>query len=54
MKKKIKLIGLLFFVFVGLNAQRPYFYYYGGTRQYLEWDTRYIFISAANENTLNG
>ena len=53
MRKKIKLIGLLFFVFIGLNAQTPYFYYYGGERQYLELDTRYVFVSVANENTAN-
>jgi hypothetical protein len=45
MRKKIKLIGLLFFVFIGLNAQTPYFYYYNGEKQYFELDTRYIFIS---------
>ena len=52
MKKKIKLIGLLFFVFVGLNAKTPYFYYYNGEKQYLELDTRYVFVSVANENTV--
>ena len=53
MRKKIKLIGLLFFVFIGLDARTPYFYYYGGERQYLELDTRYVFVSVANENTVS-
>ena len=52
MRKKLKLIGLFFFVFTGLNAQTPYFYYYGGEKQYFELDTRSIFVSVANENTL--
>jgi subtilisin family serine protease len=51
MRKKIKLIKLLLFVFIGLNAQTPYFYYYGGERQYLELDTKYVFVSVADENT---
>jgi len=54
MKKKINLIGLLLFMFVSfLYAHTPYFYYYGGQRQYLELDTRYIFISVADENVTN-
>ena len=53
MRNKIKLIGLFFFIFIGLNAQTPYFYYYGGEKQYLELDTRSAFVSAANENTVN-
>ncbi len=53
MRRKIKLIGLLFFVLVGLKAQTPYFYYYGGERQYLELDTRYIFVSAKNEKVVD-
>jgi len=51
MKKLINLIGLLFLVFTCLNAQTPYFYYYGGEKQYFELDTRYIFVSVADEST---
>ena len=54
MKKKINLTGLLFFAFVCfLNAQTPYFYYYNGEKQYFELDTRYVFVSVADENTAN-
>jgi subtilisin family serine protease len=52
MKKKNYLIGLwalLSLSLVSLNAQTPYFYYYGGEKQYFELDTRYIFVSIANE-----
>jgi len=51
MKNKIKIIGLLFILaFLGLNAQTPYFYYYRGEKQYLELDTRHIFVSVADGN----
>jgi len=53
MKKKITLLGILLFVaLVSSHARSPYFYYFGGERQYLELDTRYIFVSAADENTI--
>ena len=51
MKKKISLFVLLFFALAGLNAQTPYFYYYKGEKQYLDLDTKHIFVSVADENT---
>jgi len=54
MKKKINLFGLLLFLaFAGLNAQTPYFYYYGGEKQYFELNTSYAFVSVADDNTAN-
>ena len=54
MKKKINLIGLLLFLsFTDLNAQSQHFYYFQGQRQYLELDTRYVFISVSDENIMN-
>ncbi|MCL2130867.1 MAG: S8 family serine peptidase [Lentimicrobiaceae bacterium] len=54
MKTKINLTGLLFLLsFVGLNAQTPYFYYYNGQKQYLELDTRYVFVSVSESDTAN-
>ena len=51
MKNKINILGfLLFFTFAGLYAQTPYFYYYRGEKQYLELDTRHIFVSVADES----
>ena len=49
--KNNKLIGLLFLASFILNAQTPYFYYYNGEKQYLELDTRHIFISMPNETS---
>jgi subtilisin family serine protease len=34
---------------VDLNAETPYFYYYKGEKQYLELDTKRIFVSIVNE-----
>ena len=31
----------------------PYFYYYDDTKQYLELDTKYIFLSVSNEKAMN-
>ena len=54
MKKRINLLGLLFFLFlIGIKAQTPYFYYYQDEKQYLELDTKHIFISATNEKTVD-
>ena len=53
MKKKIKVLGLLLFAFVCLNAQTPYFFYYDGEKQYLELDTRHFFISVTDETTVS-
>ena len=49
----MNIIGLLFFVLVNLYAQTPFFYYYQGERQYLELDTRYVFISISDESIMN-
>jgi hypothetical protein len=52
MKQKIFFFGLLcLLTVVSLYAQTPYFYYYDGKKQYLELDTKYIFVSAADDNT---
>ena len=51
MKRRIKLLGLLLFAsLVCLQAQTPYFYYYNGEKQYLELNTKHVFVSIANEN----
>ena len=52
MKTK-KITFLLLFigiVSVQTQAQTPYFYYYGGEKQYYELDTRHVFVSVADEN----
>jgi hypothetical protein len=47
MKTKNKFIGtLLFFTITNLTAQTPYFYYYKGEKQYLELDSKHVFVSA--------
>jgi len=52
MKKRTSLFGLLFLVnLVGLQAQTSYYYYSGSKKQYLELDTRQIFVSVAAEDT---
>ncbi|MCL2326873.1 MAG: S8 family serine peptidase [Bacteroidetes bacterium] len=54
MKKKKYLITLLLLLsFGGLNAQTLYFYYYKGEKQYLELDTKHIFVSIAKETPEN-
>jgi len=40
----------LFLPLAGLSAQTPYFYYYGGERQYLELNAKHAFVSAAGED----
>jgi len=50
MKNKINVFGLLIFLlFVSLNAKTPYFYYYNGTKQYLELDKKRVFISVTDK-----
>jgi subtilisin family serine protease len=34
-------------------TKTPHFYYYGGERQYLQLNTRYMFVSMANEGIVN-
>jgi len=52
MKNKINVFGLVMTLFfVSLNAKTPYFHYSDGERKYFELDTRYIFVSIANEKT---
>jgi hypothetical protein len=52
MKQRINFIGLLLLLtFASLYAQTPYFYYYDGNKQYLELDTKHIFVSVADEYT---
>ncbi len=41
---------LLIFLVANVVAQTPYFYYYKGEKQYLELDTKHIFVSVADEN----
>jgi len=49
MKRKIHLLGLLFFIsLVSANAQSSYFYYHKGEKQYLELDTKHIFVSVSD------
>ena len=46
MIKKIYTFGLLFFLsFAGLQAQTSYYYYYKGEKQYLELNTKQVFVS---------
>ena len=52
MRQKITFMGLLFFVFISLNAQTSYFYYYGEERQYLELDARYILFQQQTKTQL--
>jgi len=49
---KISGLVLLLLMQVNLHAQTPYFYYYKGEKQYLELNTSYVFISAADENAV--
>jgi len=35
------------------TTKAPYFFYYNGEKQYLELDTRYMFVSVADEETAN-
>ncbi|MCL2722701.1 MAG: S8 family serine peptidase, partial [Treponema sp.] len=54
MKNKTNIIGLMIFMFfASLNAKTPYFHYVNGEKEYFELDTRYIFVSLANEKTAN-
>ena len=51
--KKFYLLELLLFVCMAvLNAQTPYYYYYEGKKQYLELDTKYLFISVSAKDTV--
>ena len=49
MKKLLFILGVMLLCSV-LTAQTPYFFYQQGERLYLELDTRYAFISVANNN----
>ena len=53
----MKKIPLLFIAFIFCNtfvsAQADYFYYYKGEKQYLELDTKYIFISVKDSKALD-
>ena len=42
---------LLFSAAAGIGAQTPYYYYYGDEKQYLELDTKHIFVSVADETS---
>lgn len=49
--KSLIVIGLLlFFSVVSLHGQTPYYYYYGDEKQYLELDTKHIFVSVSDAN----
>jgi len=51
MKRVITLQGvLLFLIFAGLNAQTPYYYYYGGEKMFLKLNTKRAFVSMTEEN----
>ena len=54
MGEKKYLFGfLLLLLIAGLQAQTPYYYYAGGKKQYLELDTKHIFVSIAEKDTTN-
>jgi hypothetical protein len=53
MKKIIILLGFIFICSIQVNAQINYFYYYQGKKQYLELDTKHIFVSVADKNMID-
>ena len=52
MRKLTLTLGLTALCFIA-KAQTPYYYYYDGEKQYLELDTRHVFLSVKEPSVLD-
>jgi len=47
--KSLKLVRFIFVIITSsISAQTPHFYYYKGEKQYLNFDTKHIFVSVSD------